>query len=482
MSLVDTAVAHNGLGEHAGLAPTDSGPAASVLGSVLEAGGASELAASRPQLRLVVAGSVDDGKSTLVGRLLYDTKSILADQYEAVEAASKRRGADAVDLALLTDGLRAEREQGITIDVAYRYFSTHRRSFILADTPGHMQYTRNTVTGASTADAALILVDARNGALVQTRRHAAVMALLQVPHVIFAVNKMDAIGWSQQRFDEVAGELRSIAARLGNKDVSVVPVSALTGQNVVGDSATAEVENDAAGAWYEGPSLLELLEDLDVASSAVEAPFRMPVQLVIRPRTAEYPDYRGLAGRIASGEVRVGDVVTAWPSGLSSVVTRIDTQVGPLPADESATAGESVTICLRDELDVGRGQVLTLGDQPKPESTGELVGVLCWLDERASKPNQRVLVKIGTNVVRGIITGVTEHWDVDTQSWADSGEPAELNDIVRVTIRLAEEVASDDYADFRSTGGFLVIDPAGGATFAAGMVGDPLARAFDPAI
>ena len=445
----------------------------------LDAAQLTDVAASRPQLRLVVAGSVDDGKSTLVGRLLYDTKSILADQYEAVEAASKRRGADAVDLALLTDGLRAEREQGITIDVAYRYFSTHRRSFILADTPGHTQYTRNTVTGASTADAALILVDARNGALVQTRRHAAVMALLQVPHVIFAVNKMDAVGWDRGRFEEVAGELRSIADRLGNKHVRIVPISALTGQNVVGESATAEVENDPAGAWYEGPSLLELLEDLDVVSSAVEAPFRMPVQLVIRPRTPEHPDYRGLAGRIASGVVRVGDVVTALPSGLSSMVTAIDTPVGPA---ESAEAGESVTILLRDELDVGRGQVLALGDQAKPEATGELVGVLCWLDERASKPKQRVLVKIGTNVVRGIITGVTQHWDVDTQDWSDSTEPAELNDIVRVTIRLAEEVATDDYADFRATGGFLVIDPAGGATFAAGMVGDPLARAFDPVI
>ncbi len=436
---------------------------------------AGEDAARRPQLRLVVAGSVDDGKSTLVGRLLYDTKSILADQYDAVEQASRRRGADAVDLALLTDGLRAEREQGITIDVAYRYFSTPRRSFIMADTPGHAQYTRNTVTGASTADAALILVDARNGALVQTRRHAAVMALLQVPHVVFAVNKMDAVGWDQERFEDVAGQIRHLARRLGNQDVRIVPVSALTGQNVV----TGQGAQDPAGAWYQGPSLLELLEGLDVSSAAAGAPFRMPVQLVIRPRTAAHPDYRGLAGRIASGTVRTGDVVVALPSGLSSVVTGISSPAGPVTA---AAAGESVTILLRDELDVGRGQVLALGGQPKPRVTGELVGVVCWLGERSSAPRQRVLVKLGTSVVRAILTGVTQHWDVDTQEWADSGEPAALNDIARVTVQLAEPLAVDDYADSRATGGFLIIDPPSGATLAAGLVGDPLTRAFDPVI
>jgi sulfate adenylyltransferase subunit 1 len=433
-------------------------------------------ALERPQLRLVVAGSVDDGKSTLVGRLLYDTKSILSDQYDAIEAASKRRGSEQVDLALLTDGLRAEREQGITIDVAYRYFSTPRRSFILADTPGHTQYTRNTVTGASTAEAALILVDARNGVLVQTRRHAAVMALLQVPHVIVAVNKMDAVGWDQARYDELAADVRALGAGVGLDDVRVIPVSALTGQNV------ASRGDDVAGHWYDGPTLLEMLETLDVSRDDTAKPFRLPVQLVLRPRTADFPDYRGLAGRISSGTLSVGDEIVALPSGLSSVVTGIDTPTGSVA---SASAGDSVTVLLRDELDVGRGQVLinaSSGANERPRVLDHVVGVLCWLDERPSTPGQRLLVKVGTNVVRGLLTSVDEHWDVDTQQWLASTGPAALNDIARVTVRVAEQVAVDEYADHRVTGGFLLIDPAGGATLAAGMVGDPLARAFDPSI
>ncbi len=432
------------------------------------------LTANRAELRLVIAGSVDDGKSTLVGRLLHDTKSILADQFEAVADASKRRGSEAVDLALLTDGLRAEREQGITIDVAYRYFSTPKRSFVLADTPGHTQYTRNTVTGASTAQAAVILVDVRNGVSVQTRRHLAVMALLRVPHVLVAVDKMDAVGWSQERFEEVAGAVRSVGERLGAKRIQIVPVSALTGQNV----AIAAETDDAAGSWYDGPSLLDILEGLDDQVAARTADFRLPVQLVIRPRTPEHPDYRGLAGRVASGRVAVGDRIVAQPGGVGSVVTGIDTPSGPV---ESADAGDSVTILLKDELDVGRGQVLA-HPGAEPIVTSELTGVVCWLAERGSTPGQRILVKVGTNTVRGLVTTVAEHWDVDAQEWAGAGEQAQLNDIVRVVIRLADPVAVDDYYDDRSTGGFLVIDPASGATLAAGMVGDPLTRAFDPSI
>lgn len=430
----------------------------------------------RPQLRLVVAGSVDDGKSTLVGRLLYDTKSILADQYDAIEAASQRRGSEQVDLALLTDGLRAEREQGITIDVAYRYFSTPKRTFILADTPGHTQYTRNTVTGASTADAALVLVDARNGVVVQTRRHLAVMALLKVETVVVAVNKMDTVGWDRSRFDEVAADAQALAAKLGIPQLRVVPVSALTGQNV------ADAGGDEAGGWYDGPSLLEIFEGLEVRASnrGRALPFRMPVQLVIRPRTAEHPDYRGLAGRIASGEIAVGDRIVALPSGLSSTVTGIDTPVGSV---ERADAGESVTILLADELDVGRGQVLCRAEENSlPATVSQLDGVVCWLDERASTPNQRVLVKVGTNVVRAMLTEVSQEWHVDDQEWIDSTAPAQLNDIRRVSLRLAEPAAVDDYEDDRATGGFLVIDAATGATLAAGLVGDPLTRAFDPSI
>lgn len=426
----------------------------------------------RAELRLVVAGSVDDGKSTLVGRLLHDTKSILADQFEAVEDASRRRGSEQVDLALLTDGLRAEREQGITIDVAYRYFSTPRRTFVLADTPGHTQYTRNTVTGASTAQAAVILVDVRNGVSVQTRRHAAVMALLRVPYVVFAVNKMDAVDWDQARFDAVAADLREIVEKLHIADVSIVPVSALTGQNV------ASGGQDAAGAWYTGEPLLSLLEELDDRTDAVQRPFRMPVQLVIRPRTPEHPDYRGLAGRVGSGTLAVGDEVVAMPGKLSSVVVGIDTPSGPV---QLASAGESITVLLRDELDVGRGQMLVRAGE-EPIVTDDLTGVVCWLAERPLAGGQRVLVKAGTKTVRGLMQPVTEHWAVETQEWIETDKATELNDIARLSVRLSEPVAVDDYADDRTTGGFLVIDPATGATLAAGMVGDPLTQSFDPSI
>ncbi|XVX19122.1 sulfate adenylyltransferase subunit 1 [Actinomycetota bacterium] len=423
----------------------------------------------RRQVRLVVAGSVDDGKSTLVGRLLHDTKSILADQYDAIEEASRRRGAESVDLALLTDGLRAEREQGITIDVAYRYFTTPRRSFVLADTPGHTQYTRNTVTGASTADAALILVDVRNGVLPQTRRHAAVMALLRVPHVVFAVNKMDAVDWSQARFDEVAADIRSMGARLGLHDVRVVPISALTGENVAQLAASGGARH---GTWYDGEPLLPLLEDLDVGQDDQDAPFRLPVQLVIRPRTAEHPDYRGLAGRVASGSVSVGDELVAQPGGQRSVVTGIDSPAGRV---DTARSGESVTIVLRDELDVGRGQVLAPAARP-PRSATTLTGVVAWLDERPGRAAQRLLVKVGTALVRGIITSVDEHWDVEAAGWVPASPQVELNDIARVTVQLSEAVAVDDYADDRATGAFLLVDQPTGSTLAAGMVGDPLAR------
>jgi sulfate adenylyltransferase subunit 1 len=411
-------------------------------------------------LRLVVAGSVDDGKSTLVGRLLLDTKSILADQHEAIERASRSRGASEFDLALLTDGLRAEREQGITIDVAYRYFETRRRSFILADTPGHVQYTRNTVTGASTADAAVILVDARNGVVAQTRRHGAVMALLGVPHVIFAVNKMDAVGWDEDVFARVAADARALAESLGRPDVQVLPISALTGENVV----------DPGPPWYEGPALLPLLESLDAAVSDELEPFRLPVQLVIRPRTAEHPDYRGLAGRVVSGTVSVGDAVIALPSGLTSTVTGIDTPAGPI---EMAVSGQSVTVHLSDELDVGRGEVLA-HPVAAPRVSTALDGLACWLASTSSRPNQRVVVKAGTAAVKAILAAPGDVWDVETQRWAPAGSALSLNDIGHVSLRLAQPVAVDDYLVGRGIGAFLVIDPDTGETLAAGMVGEPL--------
>ncbi|MEO8750090.1 MAG: GTP-binding protein [Allobranchiibius sp.] len=410
-------------------------------------------------LRLVIAGSVDDGKSTLVGRLLHDSKSILADTYDAVEAASRHRGATQMDLALLTDGLRDEREQGITIDVAYRYFATDRRSFILADTPGHLQYTRNTVTGASTADAGVVLVDVRHGASMQTRRHAALLALLRVPRVIFAVNKMDAVDWSQARFDEVEVQLQEIAAGVGLGLVTAVPISALTGEGVAAP----------APSWYAGLTLLSLLEDLGTEHDDTDEPFRMPVQLVIRPRTPAYPDYRGLAGRVASGRVRVGDVVHASPSGTTSRVLAIDTPTGP---QEIAVAGESVTIRLTDELDVARGEVLTTTEPIAV--TRSLDAVVTWLGDAASTVRQRVLVKAGTKTVRAMLGPVTHVWNVNDLQWSHSSAALQLNDIGRCTLQLAAAVAIDEYSSQRTTGAFVIIDPATGATLAACMAGADL--------
>ncbi|NNG40371.1 GTP-binding protein [Flexivirga sp. ID2601S] len=421
--------------------------------------------ASRDQLRLVIAGSVDDGKSTLVGRLLHDTKSILADQFEATLHASQGRGATEIDLALLTDGLRAEREQGITIDVAYRYFATPRRSFVLADTPGHVQYTRNTVTGASTADAAVVLVDVRGGVSAQTRRHAAVLSLLRVPHVVFAINKMDAVDWSEERFAQVADDVRDVAARVGLSTPEILPISALTGENVAAPGPD----------WYAGLSLLSVLEELPTRIADVDEPFRLPVQLVIRPRTTEHPDYRGLAGRVASGSLNVGDTVTAYPSGSSSVVVGIDGATGE---QSRATVGDSVTVRLADELDVARGEVLATTVPIR--TTQQLDAVLTWLDERPPTPRQRVLVKAGTKTTRAML-GVTQGvWNVDELCWQDSSAPLQLNDIGRVSVQLAEPVAVDDYADHRATGAFVVIDPDTGATLAAGLTGADLGALTTP--
>ncbi|WP_446665525.1 sulfate adenylyltransferase subunit 1 [Flexivirga sp. B27] len=417
-----------------------------------------EVITDRDQLRLVITGSVDDGKSTLVGRLLHDTKSILADQFEATLHASQGRGATEFDFALLTDGLRAEREQGITIDVAYRYFATPRRNFVLADTPGHVQYTRNTVTGASTAEAAVVLIDVRNGVSPQTRRHAAVLSLLRVPQVVFAINKMDAVDWSEDRFAAVADDVRALAERIGIEATHIIPISALTGENVASPGPD----------WYAGLPLLEVLETLP-PNTVTDEPFRLPVQLVIRPRTPEHPDYRGLAGRIASGSVRVGDTVTAYPSGRGSTVVAIDGVTGEV---DSASAGAAVTIRLADELDVGRGEVLTT-DRPI-DVAQQLDAVVTWLDERPTTPRRRVLVKAGTKTTRALLDAPHAVWNVDELRWQDSSDPLQLNDIGRVRLQLAEPVAVDAYAQQRATGAFLVIDPDTGATLGAGLTGAEL--------
>jgi sulfate adenylyltransferase subunit 1 len=413
-------------------------------------------------LRLTTAGSVDDGKSTLVGRLLHDTQSILADQLAAVGRATRARGGVSLDLALLTDGLRAEREQGITIDVAYRYFATSTRKFVLADCPGHVQYTRNTVTGASTAELAVVLIDARNGLVEQTRRHLAVMAFLRVPHVVLAVNKMDLVGFDEPTFRRIESEFAAVASSLGVPDVVTVPVSALHGDNVAARSQHTR--------WYRGPTLLEHLEAVPTGREAGAEPMRFPVQLVLRPRTAEHPDYRGLAGRVASGMLTVGDDVIALPSGGRSTVVGIDTPDGPISC---AAAGQSITVLLRDEIDVGRGEVLARPEQA-PQVVTELDADLCWLAERPLRAGARVLVKHGTRVVRAIVTELTGRLDLHTLQHTEPPTTLELNEIGGARIRLAQPLAVDSYATHRHTGHFLVIDAADGNTLAAGLVGsDP---------
>jgi sulfate adenylyltransferase subunit 1 len=415
-------------------------------------------------LRLATAGSVDDGKSTLVGRLLYDTKSVLADTLDAVHRASTDRGLSTPDLSLLVDGLRSEREQGITIDVAYRYFATPKRSFVLADTPGHVQYTRNTVTGASTAQLGVLLVDARNGVVEQTRRHAAVLALLGVPQLVLAVNKIDLVGYDEPTYTRIAKEFTAHATSLGYTEDTVlsIPVSALVGDNVVDRSEHTP--------WYGGPTLLEHLETVPVHADAEDAPFRFPVQYVIRPRTAEFPDYRGYAGQIAAGTVSVGDEILVHPSGIRSTVTGIDTPHGPR---NSAGSGESVTLLLADDVDISRGDQISTAIAP-PRLVDEFESTLCWLGEKPLRTGARVLVKHGARVVQAMVTELTSRFDEQNLSSVDSPDSLSLNDIGRVIIRSAEPLPIDDYTESRRTGAFLVIDPADGGTLAGGLVGAPL--------
>ncbi|MFF2656510.1 sulfate adenylyltransferase subunit 1 [Kitasatospora sp. NPDC058032] len=410
-------------------------------------------------LRFATAGSVDDGKSTLVGRLLHDSKSVLADQLEAVEHASRNRGQEAPDLALLTDGLRAEREQGITIDVAYRYFATPRRRFILADTPGHVQYTRNMVTGASTAELAVVLVDARNGVVEQTRRHAAVAALLRVPHVVLAVNKMDLVDYAEPVFAAIAAEFTAYAASLGVKDVVAVPISALAGDNVVEPSAHMD--------WYGGPTLLEHLETVPVGSDPSAEPARFPVQYVIRPQTEEHPDYRGYAGQLASGVLRVGDAVTVLPSGHTTTVTGIDA-LGR--ATDIAWAPQSVTVRLADDIDISRGDLIAAGSAPVP--TKDIEATVSHLNERPLRTGDKVLLKHTTRTVRALVKEITYRIDIDTLEQRSGAEGLNVNDIGHVVLRTAEPLALDGYRDNRRTGSFLLIDPADGTTLTAGMAGE----------
>ncbi|MGX7693622.1 sulfate adenylyltransferase subunit 1 [Gordonia polyisoprenivorans] len=437
-------------------------------------------------LRIATAGSVDDGKSTLVGRLLYDTKSVLADQIDAVTRASVDRGLAGPDLSLLVDGLRAEREQGITIDVAYRYFATPARSFVLADTPGHVQYTRNTVSGASTAQLVMLLVDARNGVVSQTRRHAAVMALLGVPQLVLAVNKIDLVEDAATVFAEISDEFRSLTRTLGWSDeqVTAIPVSALHGDNIATRSQNTP--------FYDGPTLIEHLETVpngtdagsaasgsnvtDAGSAASgsnrsEVGLRFPVQYVIRPRTPEYPDYRGYAGQIAAGRVSVGDEVVVSPSGVRTTVTQIDTADGQLA---TAHTGRSVTLLLADDVDISRGDLIASAvDAPEPIQ--QFSATVCWLADKPLRPGARLLLKHGTKTTQAIVGTLDVLFDEQNLALTDAPDSLELNHIGRITVQTAEPIPADDYQVNRESGSFLLIDPQGGNTLAAGLVGDALA-------
>ncbi|HJQ00269.1 MAG TPA: GTP-binding protein [Jatrophihabitans sp.] len=405
----------------------------------------------------MTAGSVDDGKSTLVGRLLHDAKAVLADQLTAVQDASMRRGYQGADLALLVDGLRAEREQGITIDVAYRYFATGRRTFILADTPGHVQYTRNTVTGASTADVAVILVDARNGVVEQTLRHLAVTSLLRVSEIVLAVNKMDLMDFSESVFDSIVADFAVAASKLKVDHFTPIPMAALSGDNVV--------EGSAEMPWYGGVPLLEFLEAVVPAANA-GLPARLPVQMVIRPRTPEFPDYRGYAGRIEAGVLRKGDRVRVLPLGAVSTVEAIDTADGELL---NASTGRSVTVRLADELDITRGDLIVVDEQPLPLVDRQLSTTVCWLTDTSLRAGGRYQLRHTTRDVRAVIDSVQSRLDVTSMEQIATDE-LNLNDIGEVRIRLAEPVAADPYLLSRSTGSFLLVDESSGATVAAGMI------------
>ena len=411
----------------------------------------------RRALRFSVSGNVDDGKSTLVGRLLLDTKQIADDQLEHVEEASRRRGFSRTELALLTDGLRAEREQGITIDVAYRYFRTAKRRFIVADTPGHVQYTRNMITGASTADVALLIVDARHGVTEQTRRHALASRLMGVKNVVFGVNKMDLVGYDEARFREVEADLRAFSDKLPSTAITIVPVAALSGDNVV--------DRSTAMPWYAGPSLLELLEDAPVANSQSLA-FRFPVQWVIRPGSDEHHDYRAYAGQIAQGTVKVGDRVVAWPSGKSTTVVGIDRHPEELG---EAAAPLSVALRLADDVDVSRGDVLT-HEGAAPRVGQKIVATLAWFDTHAARPGARFWLKNHTKSVKARLDSIDGILDLDSLALRPGAVELKLNDLAVARLSTSAPLVFDAYDDGATTGSFILVDEATHETVAAGLI------------
>jgi len=410
-------------------------------------------------VRIATTGSVDDGKSTLIGRLLYDSKQIFQDQLDAVEDASRRRGTDYIDLALLTDGLRAEREQGITIDVAYRYFATPRRKFVLADTPGHIQYTRNMVTGSSTANIALILVDARNGVLEQTRRHSFLASLLGVPHLVLCVNKMDLVDWSQDRYDEVVDDFRGFARRLDIHDLRFVPVSALKGDNIVEESQNMP--------WYHGPTVLQLLEDIHVGSDENLIDVRFPVQYVIRPHRHEFPDYRGYAGKVSGGLMKPGDDVVVLPSGFSSRIKAIQTYDGEVG---EAAPPASVIVTLENDIDVSRGDMICRPHN-QPHASQDLDAMVAWMSDGPSlRPGSKYSIKHTTRWGKAMVKEIQYRLDVNTLHRDTEATELTLNEIGRVRLRTTTPFFFDEYRRNRETGSFILVEEGTNNTVGGGMI------------
>lgn len=409
-------------------------------------------------LRFSTAGSVDDGKSTLIGRLLYDSKSIFEDQLASVENTSRRKGHETVDLAMFTDGLREEREQGITIDVAYRYFTTPKRKFIIADTPGHIQYTRNMVTGASTANASIILIDARHGVIEQTKRHSYIASLLQIPHLIVCVNKMDLVDFSEEVYNKILEDYEKVSSKLAVKDIQFIPISALKGDNVVNRSENMP--------WYQGAPLLHTLENLYIGSDTNKIDARFPVQTVIRPQREGFIDYRGYAGRIASGTFRKGDEVTVLPSGFTSKIKSIDTLGASL---EEAFSPMSVSIQLEDDIDVSRGDMIVRSNN-QPKAAQEFDVMLCWLNNKGPQPRAKYTIMHTNNEQKALIKDVIYKIDINTLERSSDDKEFKMNDIGRVTIRTTKLLMIDPYRENRVTGSIILVDDATHETVAAGMI------------
>ncbi|UAY52980.1 sulfate adenylyltransferase subunit 1 [Ferruginibacter albus] len=409
-------------------------------------------------LRFITAGSVDDGKSTLIGRLLYDSKSIMIDHLEAIEKQSKNKDEGEIDLALLTDGLRAEREQGITIDVAYKYFSTPKRKFIIADAPGHIQYTRNMVTGASNSDLAIILVDARNGVVEQTRRHSIITSLLNIPHVVVAINKMDLVDYSQDVFNNIVLDYSAVAKTLGLKDITYIPMSALNGDNIV--------EKSEKFPWYEGESLLHFLENVELTNDINYTDARFPVQYVIRPQTEDLHDYRGYAGKVISGVYKVGDKITVQPAGLQSTINKIE--VGGKEVQE-AFAPQSVILHLADDIDISRGDVIVQNNN-QPSVENELEVFLCWMGSKPLKAGNKYLLQINSRLVKAVVREIEYKLDVNSLQQEAAPETVQLNDIIKATIKTATPIPFDSYKKLRVNGGAILIDETSNVTVGACMI------------